>query len=111
MAHQHSIRRNAVSAAVAIALTGGFQVALAQEDGASGVLEEIIVTATKREASIQDVAISVTAIGEEALALGGINDISRVADLVPGMTWGKSGNEVRIAMRGTRQNNVGTVAE
>jgi len=43
--------------------------------------------------------------------LGGINDISRVADLVPGMTWGQSGNEVRIAMRGTRQNHVGTVAE
>jgi len=68
-------------------------VALAQEGGASGVLDEIIVTATKREASIQDISISVTAIGEEALALGGINDISRVADLVPGMTWGKSGNE------------------
>ena len=111
MAHQLFGRRNAVSAAVAIALTGGFQVALAQDDGASGVLDEIIVTATKREASIQDIAISVTAIGEEALALGGITDISRVADLVPGMTWGKSGNEVRIAMRGTRQNNVGTIAE
>jgi len=27
------------------------------------------------------------------------------------MTWGQSGNEVRIAMRGTRQNNVGTIAE
>jgi len=100
-----------VSAAVAIALTGGFQLALAQEDGARGVLEEIVVTATKREANIQDIAISVTAIGEEALARGGINDISRVADLVPGMTWGQSGNEVRIAMRGTRQNNVGTIAE
>ena len=111
MSDQRSIRRNAVSAAVAIALTGGFQVAQAQDDGASGALDEIIVTATKREESIQDIAISVTAIGEKALALGGINDISRVAALVPGMTWGQSGNEVRIAMRGTRQNNVGTIAE
>ena len=111
MAHQLLVRRNAVSAAVAIALTGGFQMALAEEDRASASLDEIIVTATKRAASIQDISISVTAIGEEALALGGINDISRVADLVPGMTWGKSGNEVRIAMRGTRQNNVGTIAE
>ena len=111
MSHQQSIKRNAVSAAVAIALTGGFQMALAQEGGSSRVLEEIVVTATKREANIQDIAVSVTAIGEEALALGGINDISRVADLVPGMTWGSSGNEVRIAMRGTRQNNVGTIAE
>jgi iron complex outermembrane recepter protein len=111
MAHQLLVRRNAVSAAVAIALTGGFQMALAQEDGASRVLDEIIVTAAKREVNIQDIAISVTAIGEEAMALGGIDDISRVADLVPGMTWGKSGTEVRIAMRGTRQNNVGTIAE
>ncbi|MCH8117826.1 MAG: TonB-dependent receptor plug domain-containing protein, partial [Proteobacteria bacterium] len=85
--------------------------ALAQEGGASGVLDEIMGPATKRSASIQDISISVTAIGEEVLARGGINDISRVANLVPGMTWGQSGNEVRIAMRGTRQNNVGTIAE
>jgi len=111
MAHQLFVRRNAVSAAVAIALTGGFQMALAQEDGASGLLEEIVVTAHKREVNLQDVSASVTAIGAEAMALGGIDDISRVAGLVPGMTWGQSGNEVRIAMRGTRQNNVGTVAE
>jgi len=111
MSDQRRNKRNAVSAAVAIALTGGLQTAIAQDDTASAVIDEIIVTATKRAESIQDIAMSVTAIGEEALALGGINDISRVADLVPGMTWGQSGNEVRIAMRGTRQNHVGTVAE
>ena len=111
MAHQLFNRRNAVSAAVAIALTGGFQVALAQQDGASGFMDEIIVTSQKREANLQDVAASITAIGANAMVLGGIDDISRVASLVPGMTWGRSGNEVRIAMRGTRQNGVGTVEE
>ena len=91
--------------AVAAALVGSSPV-LAQDS-----IEEITVTATKREASIQDISIAVTAIGSEQMKLGGINDISRLEHLVPGMRFGQSGNEARIAMRGTRTNNVGTEAE
>lgn len=108
MSESKSIRRNAVAFAVAAALSSGASTALAQEDKA---IEEILVTATKREASIQDISIAVTAIGEEALKLGGITDVSRLEHLVPGMRFGQSGEEARIAMRGTRTNNVGTEAE
>lgn len=111
MSDHENISRTTVSAAVAIALAGGLQTAAAQGDEGAGFIEEIVTTATKREASVQDISVSVTALGSEQLRLGGIDDISRLEHLVPGMRFGQSGNEVRLAMRGTRTNNVGTEAE
>jgi outer membrane receptor protein involved in Fe transport len=112
MSENRSIRRTTVSLAVAAALTGGYQSALAQKAPAEDALiEEIVTTATRREASVQDISIAVTALGEDQLKLGGITDISRLEHLVPGMRFGQSGSEARIAMRGTRTNNVGTEAE
>ena len=93
-----------VSAAVAMALG---QAAAAQEQ----MIEEIVVTAAKRSQSIQDVSTSVTAFSEDDLTLGGIEDVSRLEHMVPGLRFGQSGHEVRLAVRGTRTNNVGTEAE
>jgi outer membrane receptor protein involved in Fe transport len=109
-----------LSAAVALVLAGASQPGRAegaddgQQSGGAGratVLEEVVVTATRRSENLQEVPISVTALGEQSLKLGGIDDISRVDYLVPGMRFGQSGDEVRLAMRGTRTNNVGTEAE
>ncbi len=111
MSDYRNVAFNAVAAAVALALAGGAHTASAQSSQRDDVIEEIITTATKREASVQDISVSVTALGEEQLRLGGIDDISRLEHLVPGMRFGQSGNEVRLAMRGTRTNNVGTEAE
>ena len=95
----------------AVVLAGGAISASAQDSQGERALEEIVVTATKRAESVQDVSIAVTALSSEALKQGGIEDISRLEHLVPGMRFGKSGDEVRIAIRGTRTNNVGTEAE
>jgi outer membrane receptor protein involved in Fe transport len=112
MSHTRSIRRTAVSIAVTAALAGSFQPAMAQDDnGNSRLIDEITVTATKREASIQDISIAVTALTGEPLRLGGLENITRLEHVVPGMRMGQSGNEARIAIRGTRTNNVGTEAE
>ena len=40
-----------------------------------------------------------------------MTDISRLDTMVPGLQFASSGNEVRLALRGTRQNNVGTEGE
>jgi len=111
MSDNNSIRRTAVSVAVAAALAGSFQSAIAQDQDDDRVIDEITVTATKRAAGIQDVSIAVTALTGEQMRLGGIEDISRLEHLVPGMRMGQSGNEARLAFRGTRTNNVGTEAE
>lgn len=111
MSDNNSIRRTAVSIAVAAALAGSFQSAIAQDQDDGRVIDEITVTASKRAVGIQDVSIAVTALTGEQMRLGGIEDITRLEHLVPGMRMGQSGNEARLAFRGTRTNNVGTEAE
>ena len=61
--------KTVLSAAVALAVSGG--AASAQEEESS-VFEEITVTATKRQASMQDIPVSVQAMGGESLRELGI---------------------------------------
>jgi len=103
----HCFTRNAL----ALAIGAGLAAQVQAQDQTENVLEEVIVTASKRETTLQDLSMSVSAISMEAMQRAEINDISRVDQLVPGMQFASSGNEVRIALRGTRQNNVGTEAE
>jgi iron complex outermembrane receptor protein len=54
-------------------------------DGAGGGLEEIVVTAQRRAERLQDVPISISAIGSEALAARGVNDLTSLNGAVPGL--------------------------
>ena len=72
-----------IAGAVATALSPAQQAIAQTEDGASRGLEEIIVTATKRESSIQDIPASIQAITSEALASMGARDIDDYARFVP----------------------------
>lgn len=74
---------------------------------ADEMIEEIIVTANKREQSLQDVSASITALTGADIARAGIIDITRLEQVVPGLRIGASGGEVRPAMRGARTNEVG----
>ncbi|MEE4212068.1 MAG: TonB-dependent receptor [Parvularcula sp.] len=66
----------------------------------------IIVTAQKREQNIQDVPLSITAIGGEDLEASGIVDLSRLEQRVPGLQFGQSGSDARPAIRGARTENI-----
>jgi outer membrane receptor protein involved in Fe transport len=68
----------------------------------SQVLEEIVVTARKKEENLQDVAITVTAIQGDTLERLGIIDLSDVTKMDPSLTYDKgfSPDDVRIAIRG-----------
>ena len=83
-------RRTAISLAVAAALvsTTGAQ---AQETKQKRKIEEITVTATKVEESLQDVPIAVTALGGEALEELGITNFSDYVMQLPSVTAGGSG--------------------
>ena len=106
------IARKALVIAVTVALATQVQAQQSSpDDEMDNLLEEVIVTATKREASLQDLSMSVTAIGMEALERAQITDLSRLETMVPGLQFASSGNEARLALRGARQNNVGTEAE
>ena len=87
--------------ALAVLATGAGVSAHAAEN----VIEEIVVTAEKRAESLQDVSISVTAFDEEVLALGGIDDVSRLELLVPGLNYAFAGNDAKFNVRGANSSN------
>ena len=84
--------------------------------------DEIIVTATRRAESVQDIAINISAIGGEQIEQQGFGDLSELAAFVPGLNiadqGGRDGN--RIVVRGLnvediqnsfgQENGGGTVA-
>ncbi len=62
-------------------------------------LQEVVVTATRREESLSKVPISVTALTQESLDLRGIKDFSEVARFTPGVNFDTSGTN-NISIRG-----------
>ncbi len=73
----------AISAVLAVSATA----ASAQEEPAEVVgLGEVIVTATKRAESLQDVSESISAFGTEAIAMRGLQKIDDIAKYIPGLS-------------------------
>lgn len=69
--------------------------------GAADQLEEVVVTAQHREENIQDIPVTVTALGSEILAKADIFDPASVALHVPGMSYVEfSPGQSIISMRG-----------
>jgi len=54
--------------------------------------------------------VSITRLGAEELALGGVEDLSRLEFLAPGLRYGQTGHDVRLSMRGARTNSIGPEA-
>lgn len=96
-----SVRALTIAAAITSA-TG----AMAQQADSSAVLEEVVVTAQRKEENLQKVPLSVTALSAETLARNDIRDLSRVELLTPGFSFGRSGSDARPAIRGVRTENV-----
>jgi len=71
-------------------------------------VEEVIVTATKKAESIQDLAISVEAFGAEDISANMITELDDLQEVVPGMQAGKGiGSGGSYALRGTGSYGVG----
>jgi outer membrane receptor protein involved in Fe transport len=90
----------AVSASVfGLALAG---TALAQQDNNLDQLQEITVTAQKRESTVQATPISITAITGQDLQDRGITNISSIVQTVPGVSQRTSGpGQTELEIRGT----------
>ena len=74
----------------------------------SSLVDEVVVTANKREQSLQDVPIVVTAIGGQQLKDGGVKDIKDLVQLTPGLMVTSSANESSTV---ARIRGVGTVGD
>src|ERR1700722_2679282 len=94
------LRTLIVSAGVCTATAVGANEANTTEPAATaGGLEEIVVTATRREESISRVPISVTAFSQDMIDQKGIKDFQDVVRFTPGVTIDNSGTNA-ISIRG-----------
>src|SRR5271170_5862109 len=103
---KHQALKTSVAAGVLLLLTA----AAAQEQQASadsahgttnqsasnGEIGEILVTAEKREQSINDVGLTVVAVGAQQLESAGITDISELPRVVSGFSASRSNDDVPV---------------
>ena len=76
-----------LGAAVFLALYGAPHGAWAgQTSDTTGVLDEVVVTATRRAQPIEEIPYSITAVSGEELSRAGVRDLASLAYQVPGLT-------------------------
>ncbi|QNA84179.1 TonB-dependent receptor [Sphingomonas sp. So64.6b] len=80
------------------------QEATPQVDAASDEGPDIIVTAQKRNQSLQDVSAAVSAIGADRLQTAQINNIQDLQSIVPAVNFGSDFNQAKIFIRGVGAN-------
>jgi iron complex outermembrane receptor protein len=87
--------------------------AMAQQAATStnGGLEEIVVTAQKREQSVQDVPIAVTAVTQETLLANRITSVNDLSSIAPGVIVKPSAGGIQVPVFTIRgQQSYGVVA-
>ena len=95
------------TASVAVLTVFAATAAYAQEERANTV-DEIIVTAQKREQKLQDVPIVVTSLSQQVLEGAGVRDIKDLQILTPGLTVTSTSSETVTT---ARIRGVGTVGD
>jgi outer membrane receptor protein involved in Fe transport len=83
--------RFGLAAALIGSLPAGTALAQTSADKSSAGLEEVVVTATRREERLQDVPISVSAFSQEKLDSQGLKNIDDLSRLSPGLTFMRNG--------------------
>ena len=116
-ANKTVFRKTALALAIPAAIAGLSAPAPVQAE-----IEEVIVTATRRAESVQDIPVNISAVGGTQIEQQGFDDLSELAAYVPGINvvdqGGRDGN--RIVVRGLnaepivnafgQENGGGTVA-
>jgi len=109
MTYRHPLH-HLTTVAACLLLAGTAQ---AQQTSSGLVLEEVIVTATKREQSLQDVAVAVTALSEDFIKEAQINSSEDLTFLVPSLNLQKGSNarQTSFNIRGIGTQSFSTAVE
>ena len=102
----NSVKKAGIFSLIAALVSGAPVQAQTSADRQGGILEEIVVTAQKREQSLQDVGISITAFSGEQLSEFGLNNSNELVAMTPGLSLGNPGGEGNItslSLRGIGQ--------
>ncbi len=102
------IRESALLLAIGAAMTVPAQVAPAQgRAGGSDALDEIVVTARKREETLQSVPLAITAFTAEAIERRRIESLQDVAQFTPGLVYQNINGTLALpVIRGLAQANI-----
>ena len=101
----------AVSSVISVAAVLVTTPVMAEERVNEAVLEEIVVTAKKREQNLQDVPIAITALSSETLTNAGIRTTEDLTVAVPGLNVTRQLSTVAPILRGVGNYNVAPGAE
>ncbi|NJC41715.1 outer membrane receptor protein involved in Fe transport [Brevundimonas alba] len=104
----HLLRTTVSSAAVGACAFGLAGVAAAQDQQTPTTIDDIVVTAQKREQNLQDVPIVVTSLSAEALNSAGVRDIKDLQIITPGLVVTSNSSEAATT---ARIRGVGTVGD
>src|SRR4051812_24801104 len=102
------ISRKSILLSCVCAATAWSSVAYAQEQAAataSNEIEELVVTAEKREQSLQDVPVAVSAFTDERRELVGINSVQDLTNFTPGLSYTTSNDRASLRGIGRFTNN------
>ena len=71
-------------------------------EGNAGVIEEIVVTATKRAENLKEIPMTISVLGQEDIEIQGINDAQDIARRVPGLIHSQAGKNLtpHFSLRG-----------
>lgn len=103
-AFTNTLLRSAGASSLGLSLLAGAP-ALAQEQAGgqrAAIIDEIIVTAQKREESLQDVPVSISVVGDQQLQNLHVTQLTDIAAYVPGLQVTSSGTpgQTTISLRG-----------
>lgn len=87
--------------------------AIMHQAAAQGMLEEVIITAQKREQNLQDVPVAVTAFTGEQMAAMGVQQSFDIAAFSPGVhiSGNLAGQNTQFSIRGVTQNDFNDIIE
>ncbi|MDB5698678.1 MAG: hypothetical protein JWN69_1482 [Alphaproteobacteria bacterium] len=94
-----------------VATTPAAEAAADASAESAGGIEDIVVTATRREERLQDVPVAVTAITSSTLATAGVGGLRDLTVVVPGFQGGRNATVNQPTIRGVGSSGVGMADE
>jgi iron complex outermembrane receptor protein len=100
---KHALLASSALLSLAVSATAHAQARPASGAAAANTIEELVVTAERRSANLQDVPVAVTAFSARQRAIEGITTVQDMTNFTPGLTY--SSQLDRPVIRGLARNN------
>ena len=99
-------RRRLLAMTALVSASLAASAALAQDAG--NTIEELVVTAEKREQSLQDVPVAVSAFTDDTRERVGINSVQDLTNFTPGLAYATNNDRASLRGIGRFTNNIWT---